>query len=192
MIYLHIFVSDRKLPSFQFSPFFAGHHVRGFYRLPIYLKPLRLTRSKILSTLSFLPKTSSISFTVKPRKFTSGWSNVIHFSTGSKLSRLPAVFLRRNSIYICGYVNGNSNYQVHQKIHVNKWTAVQVVNARGSDGYYYWSVYLNGKLVHRVKNTTPKRFKNVRVYVTDPWYKPFVGTIRHLRIHISAAATTSN
>ena len=153
-------------------------------RRPVSYHNVHFKKNNVVKTIPTLDKENSFTFTFKPTKFTPGWSSIVHLSTGANLSRLPGLFIYNNILYVTGYVSGNRNYQVNKKIQVNKWTTVRVVNSKVGS-IYYWSVYVNGKLIRKVRNTRPKTFKNVKVYITDPWYKPFVGTMKTVSIQSS-------
>ena len=163
--------------------FLLGRRRYG-YRYRLIYRNIKFRKNRVIRTISTLGKENSFDFTFKPTRFTSGWSSVIHFSTGANPSRLPALFLLRNVLYVSGYVSGKRNYYVRKIIPRNKWCRVRVINSRVGRTYYY-TVYINGRRMTRVKNTRPRSFKNVRVYVTDPWYKPFVGVIRYLHVRPS-------
>ena len=162
----------------------------GSYRLryrvvrPVVYRNVHFKKNNVVRTISTLGKENSFDFTFKPTKFTPGWSSVIHFSTGANLSRLPALFLLNNVLYVSGYVSGNRNYNVHKAIPLNRWCRVRVINSRVGRNYFY-TVYINGQRMTRIRNTRPRSFRNVRVYVTDPWYKPFVGAFRNIRYRSS-------
>ena len=168
------------------NDFYLGNYGYGFrYRVArITYRNIRFRKNNVIRTIPTLGKENSFDFTFKPTRFTGGWSSVIHFSTGANLSRLPALFLLNNVLYVSGYVSGNRNYNVHKAIPLNKWCRVRVVNSRVGTNYYY-TVYINGQRMTRIRNTRPRSFRNVRVYVTDPWYKPFVGAFRNVQFRSS-------
>ena len=168
----------------KWNIFLGSYGLRYRVVRPVRYTNVHFKKNNIVRTISTLGKENSFDFTFKPTKFTGGWSSVIHFSTGANLSRLPALFLLNNVLYVSGYVSGNRNYNVHKAIPLNKWCRVRVVNSRVGTNYYY-TVYINGQRMTRIRNTRPRSFRNVRVYVTDPWYKPFVGVIRYLHVRPS-------
>ena len=44
----------------------------------------------------------------------------------------------------------------------------------------YYSIWLDGKRVHRVENTRPETFRNVKVFSGDPHYYPADATYKNL------------
>ena len=147
-----------------------------------------MKKKKILTTIPSIPKVYTISFDINPNHFYPKWSSILHFTINGDVGkigyRVPGVFIIRNKLSVCASVNGNSNYCVSQPIPVNKWTKVKIVQSKVGSVYWY-SLYFDGKKVHSVQNKGAMVFKNVRVYATDPWYLPFDGSVRNLKISLA-------
>ena len=140
----------------------------------------------MISTVALIPKVYTVEFSVKPTGFARGYRSVLHFTTGGdhgKLgNRIPGVWLYSNRLHICGSVNGKSNYCVNSKpLQKNKWANVRIVNSKVGSTYWY-TVYVNGKQITKSKNPTARVYKNVKIYVSDPWYVPAQGFIRQLKV----------
>ena len=152
---------------------------------PIVYGVIRHKKSKLLRTIPMIQKLNSVSFSVKRTATQRYWTSVLHFTTGGNSGRpgyrIPGVFFHTNSLHICGTVGGNSNYCRNYNLPQNRWANVRIVNSRGGRGYTWYSIYVNGRRILRVKNTNPRVYRNVRVYTTDPWYRPFTGVIKNLR-----------
>ena len=56
-----------------------------------------------------------------------------------------------------------------------------IVNSKVGSKYFY-KVIVDGKELGKVVNPSSRVYKNVKVYITDPWYKPFKGSIRNIKI----------
>ena len=66
---------------------------------------------------------------------------------------------------------------------LNTWIKIVVKQAL-VNGDYVYSIHLNGKEIHKVTNTQPKEFHNVRVYAADPWNEALPEKIRNLVITV--------
>ena len=149
-----------------------------------------LTKNKLVATIPKLEKTYDLSFEVFPTKF-QGWSNVLHLSAGGSYrhygDRTPAVWFRpgsgaTNRFHICSAINGKRNYCYNSKPYgVKKWHKIRIQQRKTGTNYVY-TVSINGKEVHRVINSRPEEFKNVKVYASDSWYNAQPGYIRNLLI----------
>ena len=51
-----------------------------------------------------------------------------------------------------------------------------------SNGDYIYRITVAGKQVHRVINNDPREFKNVKMYVSSPWYEPADAIIKDLKL----------
>lgn len=63
--------------------------------------------------------------------------------------------------------------------HLFPFTIFQV--KEGND--YIYRVYVNGKEIHKVKNTKPRTFYDLQVFAADPWYAVQEGSIRNIDIN---------
>ena len=134
-------------------------------------------------------------FDVFPIAFKRGWHNVIHFSAfGNDLSkygdRIPGVWFHANNVnqlYLCSAVSGNKDHcKVGADTAVQKgvWSTVTIKQRKDGQGRYVYTININGKVAHSVINTDARLFKNVKVYVGDPWYAHQAGYIRKLSVDI--------
>ena len=145
-------------------------------------------KGNLVSTISSMPPEYIITFSVKTTAFVHGYSDVLHFTTGGNIGklgyRIPGIWFYSNRLHICGSVKGNYNYCANsQVVAKNKWINVRIVNKKEGSTYWY-TVYVNGRQIARTDNPSSRIYKNVKVYATDPWYRPFQGKIQNLKIEV--------
>ncbi|XP_047144978.2 uncharacterized protein LOC101236634 isoform X1 [Hydra vulgaris] len=149
-----------------------------------------IQKSKLITTLSFLDKTFSISFMLKPISSMSNkdvWYNIIHLTIYDEGSiygaRIPAIWIYRSSlIYICFALSGEHNYVVGpQPLSLDVWSSL-LISQTELNGEYIFTVYLNDQILHNKINTQPQIFKNVQVYASNPWYEALNGYIKDFKI----------
>lgn len=144
-------------------------------------------QNRTISTIPYLSKVYIVSFSVKPNAFVMGrYTSVLHFTTGGNFGamgmHIPAVWFWNDKLHIANGVNGHPNYWINTpKLAKDQWSDVIIINTKVGESFIY-EILLNGKLVHRTTNTTPREYKNVRVYATDPWYPKFQGELQNLLV----------
>ena len=85
------------------------------------------------------------------------------------------------------YLNGKSNFVCDSPIlSVNEWHTFEFSQFK-LDGEYWVKLLLNGEQVGKcpalMRNFIPKKFENVEVYLSDPWYEASaVAKIRNLKV----------
>ena len=154
--------------------------------MALFGKQTPITKKKLITTLTVLPKQFEISFNFYPTKWVGGWTNIIHFTTGPNCcapgSRIPGIFPSKGKVAINFALNGNGNYQVWTpKLALKKWVNIKLNQRREGKNYVY-RVYLNNKVLKTIVNKKPQDFKNVKVYVSDVWHANQAGLIKNLRI----------
>ncbi|XP_065671471.1 uncharacterized protein LOC136089417 [Hydra vulgaris] len=152
------------------------------------LKEHALIKDNLVATLPLLEKTFSFSFKVKPNLYnTINFTSVIHLTIGGDYGyygyRTPGVWLTsEGKMKICSSVNGNYDYNIlTEPLYLNEWSSIRISQFELNKIYMY-AVYLNGKIIHSIKNTQPEAFTNVNVYATNPWHNAQDGFIKDLRI----------
>ena len=131
-----------------------------------------------------------IEYDVIVNKALSGsWKSLFHLTTGGNInvegSRLPAVFLHPNTKYItCYHVNGNNNNCHIYNYELNKDYHFEISQRKNSQGEAVYRIKVNGETVHEIVNTTPLKFKDVKLYLSDSWYETFApfGKLSNLKI----------
>ena len=113
------------------------------------------------------------------------WKSLLHLTTGDNYPRLPAIFLHPNKYFhICYHVNGNHNYCQNYNYELNKEYHFEISQHKNSKGEAVYSIKVNGETFHEIINTKPVKFKDVKLYLSDPWYETFApfGKLSNLKI----------
>ena len=116
------------------------------------------------------------------------WTNLFHLTTGEDTgvgSRLPAVFVHQDKYFhFCYHVNGNTNYCQNYNYTLNKDYHIEILQQKNYKGEAVYSIKVNGKTIHEIVNKTPLKFKDVKLYLSDPWFDTFApfGRLSNLKI----------
>jgi hypothetical protein len=113
------------------------------------------------------------------------WKSLLHLTTGDNYPRLPAIFLNPDKYFHnCYHVNGNHNYCQNYNYELNKDYHFEISQQRNSKGEAVYSIKVNGETFHEIINTKPVKFKDVKLYLSDPWYETFApfGKLSNLKI----------
>ncbi|XP_047144908.1 uncharacterized protein LOC105846093 isoform X2 [Hydra vulgaris] len=143
--------------------------------------------SNLITTLSFLDKTFSVFFMLKPISNRGLMCNIIHMTTyghyGYYGARIPGVWMDPSSrLYVSFAVNGDGDYAFYtQSLSLNVWSSL-LISQTDFNGVYTYTVYLNDQIVRNNTNYQPQFFKDVKVYASDPWSCTFDGYIKDLKI----------
>ena len=134
-----------------------------------------------------------VSFSLKINKWPRNrWTNVIHVTNGGNCckmgERFPAVFIKNwlwmKQIYICSSVNGYGNFYRIINATLGKQYDITIQQSK-KGGKYWYQILIPGIRTRRFRNSRPKKFTNVKLYTSDPWYSPFtsdLGTVSNLKI----------
>ena len=99
--------------------------------------------------------------------------------------RIPAVFLHPDKYFYTSYhVKGNTSYYQNYYYELNKEYHFVISQQKNLEGEAVYSINVNGETFHEVVNTTPQKFKDVKLYLSDPWYETFApfGSLSNLKI----------
>nr|XP_047133475.1 uncharacterized protein LOC105845120 [Hydra vulgaris] len=154
-----------------------------------YRKEFTLMKGLYLGTLNVMMKEYTISFNLKPKIYSKGLKNVLHFTldndNGEYGDRNPGVWFHEDGsgkLVIFVAINNNGNYSIETSpLSLHKWSSV-MISQIFSNGKYWLTVNLNRVNIHRVENYNAKNFKNIKVYASDPWYDAQNGSIADLLI----------
>ena len=133
----------------------------------------------------------NISFEITPFGTLSGWSNIMHATTGGNKDvygdRRPGIWFHSETtrLHICSAVNGTKNYCFNSDpLPINKTSTiiVQQIQAEDCGDQYYYEIYINGSKVVSVLNTKPKVFYNVKFYKGCPWYNRAKAIINNFKL----------
>ncbi|XP_065656134.1 uncharacterized protein LOC136081827 isoform X2 [Hydra vulgaris] len=148
-----------------------------------------LVKNTLVTTLLSLEKAYSVSFMIKPNSYSKEWSSVIHLTinddVGEYGQRTPGVWFSPDGLgklVIASAVNDDFNYHFFSEpLPLHEWSSIRI-SQYSRNGVYTFTCYINGKLIHSIENKSPQSFKNVKVYVADPWYDAQDGSVKKLRI----------
>ena len=149
-----------------------------------------LTRNTYIATMRTLYKQYTLSFQVKPTYFYLNdfyYTNVIHLTTdGDREKWCPGVWFDPNQqgiLYISSAINNTIHkyYNTKQPFPLLDWTSIRIKQEL-IDGFYNYSIVINGTVKYSTTNINPVEFSNVKVYAANPWYPAQSGSIRNLII----------
>ena len=115
------------------------------------------------------------------------WKSLFHLTTGDDLGvggRIPAVFVNQDKYFFCYHVNGDDNYCQSYIYGLNKDYHFEISQHKNSKGEAIYNIKVNGKTFYEIVNTTPLKFKDVKLYLSDPWHETFApfGKLSNLKI----------
>ena len=116
------------------------------------------------------------------------WTSLFHLTTGEDSGvggRIPAVFVNQDKYFHhCYHVNGDDNYYQNYDYELNKDYHFEISQQKNSEGEAVYSIKVNGETFHEIVNTTPLKFKDVKLYLSDPWFDTFApyGKLSNLKI----------
>ena len=111
------------------------------------------------------------------------WTNIFHFSASGADNanygdRIPAVFIHNNGldysyIQIASAVSGNKNHIVDVQFSVGILYKITIRQYKDFHGQHWFEVLVNNKSYKKIVNSQPKIFRNVKLYVSNPWMSSF-------------------
>ena len=104
-------------------------------------------------------------------------ANVFHFTQNSDNSaygdRIPALWIYKSGYFkICSAVNGKRNYCIWSKFDLDEKYHF-LIQQYVMNGKIMYKIEKNGQSIVSFENKMAQDFSNVKVYISDPWYKPF-------------------
>ena len=153
-------------------------------------------QNRVYNIINNLPKTWKVSFKINPTTNNNNnqLTNIIHFTTqydnGIQGSRTPAVWFMPNSrrLKISSSLadNYDHTFEMSEDLPSNTYTEIEIEQFKNQyssrNGDYIYRITVAGKQVHRVMNEDPREFKNVKMYVSSPWYEPADVVIKDLKL----------
>ena len=152
----------------QFNSTISGQHF--FSRIG----NVALTKGKLVWSTSDWSDEFKVEYDViVTEELSQGWGNLFHVTTGEDMgegSRIPAVFVNQDFFHICYNFNGteychNYNYKLNEEYHF------EISQNKNSNGEAIYNIKVNGKTFHEIINTTPLKFQNVMLYLSNPWHE---------------------
>ena len=122
------------------------------------------------------------------KELTGSWKNLFHLTTGEDTGvggRIPGIFVNPGKFfYNCFHVNGDNNYCQRYNYQLNKENHFEISQIKNFKGEAVYSIIVNGETLHEIVNTTPLNFKDVKLYLSNPWYEAFApfGKLSNLKI----------
>ncbi|XP_065652538.1 uncharacterized protein LOC136079842 isoform X2 [Hydra vulgaris] len=159
-----------------------------------------LCENEVIGTMSSLEKAYSVSFKLKPYSYSKGWENVLHVTKGQNYGecgdRNPAVFFHKDGsgrLVFFSAINGNINSEFETKnpLPLNVWSSIRIEQTLKNSAYVY-AIYVNGSIQYEIENKDPRQFKDVKVYISDPWYTAHDGDIKELFVVNRDTKSTSD
>ncbi|XP_047137929.1 uncharacterized protein LOC100211098 isoform X1 [Hydra vulgaris] len=149
-----------------------------------------IKRNNLIATIVLLKRQFSVSFELKPSLYKTGWHSVFHMTIGQNVEnygdRNPGVWFNNDGsgkLHIAFSINGNSNYFFTTKssLPLNVWSKIEIFQ-RLEFLVYVFEVKINENVVFTINNNDARDFKNVKVYVSDPWYDAQPGLVKNVKI----------
>ena len=151
---------------------------------------MALTKGDLVWSTSDLSDEFKVEYDViVTEDLTPGWKSLFHLTTGEGSGegiRIPAVFVNQDKFHICYNFNGteywhNYNYKLNEEYHF------EISQNKNSKGEAIYNIKVNGKTLYEIINATPTKFKDVMLYLSDPWYETFApfGRLSNFKIHLT-------
>ena len=143
-------------------------------------------KNRVFKTFPVLMKHFDISFDFMPTKWIGGWASVLHFTEGGNCcgygQRIPGVWVLNKRVHIVFALNGTGNFEIKTSpLSLNKWYHFRLTQTLQGNKYWY-AVYMNNKKIFNTVNRKPQDFKNVKVYIADPWHNAQNGFVKNLKV----------
>ena len=100
--------------------------------------------------------------------------------------RIPSVYVTPNWIEICYPFSGNSNgcYGRFNNFQLNTTYHFEATQEYNLNGQAMYKAAVNGSTIFEGVNTTPMKFQDVKLYLSNPWNNCFAdyGSLANLKI----------
>ena len=120
-----------------------------------------------------------LSMDIYPTGTVSDWTNIFHATIGDDDGnygdRTPSIWFIGGGtrLHICMAISGDkSKCYDSTPLPIYAWSKLSISQSEESEGFFMYRIEINGTEVYSVRNTWPKFFNNVKLYNSDPWYKP--------------------
>jgi len=111
-----------------------------------------------------------------------GFTNLVHFTCGSNSTRIgdriPAIWFHQGQdrLHIVTAIDNNKNYSFNGSSPLKLGlTKIRMIQRPDANGKWYFAAVVdnNGQRIgFKRRQGTPRDFKDVKVYASDPWYVP--------------------
>ena len=105
-----------------------------------------------------------------------GWTNILHVTNGGNCcahgNRLPKVsYNKRRFFEFCTSANGKPVYKnLFHGVKLNKDYHIVVSQQYNTKKELIYTIVINGKVFHSVRNTKPVSISPALLYLSDPWH----------------------
>ena len=145
----------------------------------IFAAPMTVTQGQLYKTFLKWGHIFQVEFeiTVHALPTDNNLANVFHFTQNSDNSaygdRIPALWIYKSGYFkICSAVNGKRNYCIWSKFDLDEKYHF-LIQQYVMNGKIMYKIEKNGQSIASFENKMAQDFNNVKVYISDPWYKPF-------------------
>ena len=148
-------------------------------------------RNVIYQTLPKYYANYNVSLDVNPRGKVNGWANILHVTKGGDYgslgNRMPGIWFHPGSLklHICTSIDNDYGYCVNPRsdLPIGTSTSIQTVqNCDQAKKECVYRLFINGSQIHKTVNRKPLSLKNVRVYLSDPWYNAANVVVKNLNV----------
>ena len=112
--------------------------------------------------------------------------NILHLTTGENCcsvgEMIPAVWMINGNLEVGMGINGVGNTSKLVAMNGNAWHKVKISQMKNLDDDFIFQVVIDDIVKWSVTNKQPKEFKDVKVFVSNPWQPEFKGSLRSFRI----------
>ena len=156
-----------------------------------------IKRSNLIATIPKMTKKWRVSFEVKPRDYNSPFASVLHLTIGNKGGRIgdrtPAIWFHKERGVIVSTAMPMDGVPSFIKAFkpsppLGEWTKL-VISQDFERNLFVFSFNIGNKTVFNKTNSEPVELDYVKVYSGSPWWSAQAGSIRNLKIQISAPAS---
>ena len=155
-----------------------------------------IKRNNLIATIPKMTKKWRVSFEVKPRNYNyDSFSSVLHLTIGNKGGRIgdrtPAIWLHKTrGVIISSAMDGKSSFIKAFKPAPppGEWTKL-MISQDLERNLYFFNFNIGNKTVFNKTNREPAELEYVKVYSGSPWFRAQAGSVRNLKIDISAPAS---
>ena len=155
-----------------------------------------MARNNWIATIPKLTKEWRVSFEVNPADYNfDSFSSVLHMTIGDKGGRVgdrtPAIwFHRTRGVIVSSAMDGKASFiKAFEPAPPPGERTKLVVSQYLERNQYFFSIEIGNSTVFKKTNSKPAELDYVKVYSGNPWFRAQSGSIRNLKIEISAPAS---
>ena len=89
---------------------------------------------------------------------------------------IPKLYIHSGHFFICFDINNQLGWCVTKKIKLGKQYSMAIIQYRQSHNYWF-KVIIDDELIRLKQNHHARSFRNVKVYLSDPWRPSFTANL---------------